>query len=145
MPEALFWECLEEWSFFRNVLIFHLLICEYRRKYTLSSDLLEHTLITLILMAVHSLILPTQFVVGLYVVCLALAIECLLKLVLFLCSFLTFRRGWDSFVLLGITACCFVGSTGMLFNAWSLFLFAVIFFVNHHSINIFLLKLYFIR
>ena len=82
---------------------------------------------------------------AIYTVSYSLAIQYCIRLILFVCSFLTLRQKWASFALLVVSGSCFFGAAFGLFNAWQVFLIVIIFYISKSTLTILLIKLYFLK
>jgi hypothetical protein len=72
-------------------------------------------------------------------------IEYALKLSIYAGSQLNLKERWASFILLAISAICLLGYLLNLFNYWKVFLIAAVFLMNSQNVQIFAIKLYFLR
>lgn len=143
LVEEFSWQFFLQWTLIRNMIIFTM-SCSIFMRADVSDRLLLQFLINFCLLAGRDEI-ENKLANALYIMAFGLLVEYCSKVALYLCSHITLKQKWASFVLLGISAVCLFGSVFNFFNYWRIFLFAVIFFLNPQNLSIFLIKLYFLK
>jgi len=125
------------------MLIFSLL-CSTYLDISVSNRLLQQFQMNLMLLLGRSHI-QNQLMSALYLMSLALLVEYALKLSIYAGSQISFKQRWASLILLLVSALCLLGYTFDLFSYWKVFLIAAVFVMNRQNVQIFAIKLYFLR